>query len=105
MYAAVNTAGLRNGNWTRKAKTQGGEDGGRDGGGGGRATQESCKAEKKRTVPNTSRWGALMFDSRMIPRGDPLLPPAGTVWSKKSWHDTQPSSRRTPSEEDDCVSR
>lgn len=31
MYAAVNTPGLRNGNWTRKAKTQGGEDGGRRG--------------------------------------------------------------------------
>lgn len=41
--AAVNTPGLRNGNWTRKAKTQGGQDGGWKTGGEGRGgtTQRS----------------------------------------------------------------
>lgn len=35
---------------------------------------------KKRTVPNASQWGALMFDSWMIPRGDLFLPPTATAW-------------------------
>lgn len=41
--------------------------------------------EPPRTVPNTSRWGALMFDSWMIPRGDLPPPPAGTVWVQSDW--------------------
>lgn len=74
IYAAVNTPGLRNGNWTRKAKTQGAKDGG-----GAEPPRYHARVKKKRTVPNTSQWGVLMFDSWMIPRGDLLPPPTETL--------------------------